>query len=84
MNWIAILGFVAGAASMVSFLPQVIKSFKTKKTKDLSLGTYVVVCVAAFLWLAYGLLNKDLPIIISNIVALILIFSILSLKLKYG
>jgi len=83
MEPITILGLAAGALTTFSFLPQVIKTWKLKETKDISLGMYMLLSIGVFLWLAYGLFKKDLPIILANGIGLILVFVILFFKLKY-
>jgi len=83
MNYTTILGLVAAGLTTSSFLPQAIKAIKTKHTKDLSLGMYSVLTFGLVLWLVYGFMVKDLPIILSNCVTLTLTLTILFLKIKY-
>ena len=83
MEIITIVGLAAAACTTISFIPQIIKTIKTKNTKDLSLGMYLVLLLGVLLWLTYGILNKSFPIIVSNLVASLLVLTILALKLKY-
>jgi MtN3 and saliva related transmembrane protein len=83
MNSIAILGYVAGTLTTIAFLPQVIQTWKTKSTKDISLGMFVSFCTGVFLWLIYGILIDSYPVIIANVATLALAMIILSLKIKY-
>jgi len=83
MNWITIIGLLAALGTTTSFLPQLIKSWKTHKTHDVSLPMYIVLCTSVFLWLIYGILIRDLPLILANVVTFILATSILLLKIKY-
>lgn len=83
MEMITILGLVAATLTTSSFLPQVIKTIRTKHTKDISLVMYLVITLGAFLWLLYGILIKDLPISLANGIVLILTITILFLKFKY-
>jgi len=83
MTLITILGLIATTFSMISFLPQAIQCWKTKRTKDISLQSYLILESAAILWLTYGILQKDFPIILSNVIIGSAAFSILLLKLKY-
>ena len=83
MSIITIIGLIAAALTTISVLPQVIKSWKSKETKNLSLPTYIILLAGIILWLIYGILIKNLPIILANIVSLILISSVLFLKIKY-
>ena len=83
MNSIAILGYVAGTLTTAAFLPQVIQTWKTKSTKDISLGMFVTFTTGVLLWLVYGLLIESSPVIIANLGTLLLAMIILSLKIKY-
>jgi len=84
MNYTTLIGLVAATLTTISFLPQVIKSWKTRSAKDLSLGMFVTFCAGVLLWLIYGLLNRDLPIILSNAVTFVLALAILILKIRHG
>jgi len=84
MNWVTVIGFVAGTCTTVSFLPQVIKIVKTRGTEDISLGMYIVFCTGVFLWGLYGALHGDLPMIITNIATFLIAVTILVLKIKHG
>lgn len=84
MNFITFLGFAAATLTTISFLPQVIHTWKTKKTQDISLLMYTIITTGVLLWLIYGIFIRDLPIIAANSVTLILAGSVLGLKLKYG
>ena len=84
MNLITILGLSAAACTTISFLPQALKTIKTKHTKDLSLVMYSVLVTGIFLWLAYGIMINDLPIIIANSITFIFTSVILAMKIKYG
>lgn len=78
------IGMMAGILCMISFIPQVIKILRKKKTKDLSLTTFVMLCAGVLLWLIYGLIINELPIIISNSVIFFLSLIIILQKLKHG
>ncbi|HDH49780.1 MAG TPA: hypothetical protein ENG95_00580 [Nitrospirae bacterium] len=84
MNYITIIGLLAGTCTIISFLPQVIKTAKTKKTKDISLAMYAVLAVGLFMWVIYGVLLNSYPIILANSVSFILAVTILVLKIRYG
>ncbi|MBM3200638.1 hypothetical protein FJZ53_06890 [Candidatus Woesearchaeota archaeon] len=84
MDFITILGLTAATITTASFLPQVIKTLKTRQTKDLSLGMYLAMVVGFSLWLIYGLLVKDIPIISANAIGTTLALIILVLKIKHG
>ncbi|MCC5942834.1 MAG: SemiSWEET family sugar transporter [Balneolaceae bacterium] len=83
MDGYTIVGLIAGFCTTVAFLPQAIKTWKTKSAKDLSLGMYSIFCTGIVLWLTYGILISDLPIILTNIASLTLASSILYFKLRF-
>jgi len=78
------LGYVAGTLVVISLLPQVIKSFKTKSTKDISLLRYLIYVLGLILWVTYAIIIHNDPVAIMNGVGLILALSILFLKIKFG
>lgn len=83
MNTTTLLGLLAGSLTTLAFLPQVLRTWRTKSAGDLSVGTFVLFCAGVSLWLVYGLLLQDLPIILSNIVTLVLASTVLMLLLRY-
>lgn len=83
MNTIQILGLAAGMCTTISFLPQVIKTWKTRSAKDLSLGMFLLFCVGVVLWLVYGIMVMDIPVIAANFVTLLLSSTLLVFKLKF-
>lgn len=78
-----IIGTLAGILCTLSFLPQVIKIFKTKNTRDISLLTFSIFSVGVLLWFIYGVMINDLPIILTNIVMFILAVLIVIAKIVY-
>jgi len=78
-----IIGIVAGILCTLSFLPQVVKILKTKRTKDLSLTAFSALSLGVFLWLIYGILIKEFPVIAANAVTFVLSSSIVVMKIKY-
>ncbi|MBU0533555.1 MAG: SemiSWEET transporter [Candidatus Omnitrophica bacterium] len=83
-QWGFIIGLMAAVLSTVSFLPQAIQIFKTKHTKDISLVTFIILSFGIFLWLIYGILIMQTPVILANSVTLVLVIAILVMKIKYG
>lgn len=83
MDSITILGLVAATLTTVAFLPQMIKTWKAKSAKDVSLGMLITFCIGVFLWLIYGIYLQALPIILANLFTLIFNLIILGLKIKY-
>ena len=83
MDNISLLGYIAGGLVVISLLPQTIKSWKTKSTKDISLLRYVIYVIGLVCWITYAILIHNGPVAITNGIGLILAISILILKLKY-
>lgn len=79
-----ILGLIATAISVMAFLPQVIHCWKTKKTADISLHSYLLIEIGSALWFIYGILTGQLPVILANGIIAVLVFSIIILKIYYG
>ena len=78
-----LVGFFAGFLTTISFLPQVVKTWKSKSASDLSLGMFSVFSLGVMFWLAYGFLIQEPPIIFWNTVTLVLALTILIMKLKF-
>ena len=77
------IGFLAAFCTTFAFLPQAIKVWKTKSTRDISLYMFLIFTVGVLSWLIYGLIINDLPVILANAVTLILSFFILIYKIRY-
>ena len=82
MDYITIIGLAAAATGGVSLFPQVLKVLKTKSTKDISREMILILAVSIFLWLVYGILLKNLPIIIANFFGFIQALIVLFFKIK--
>ena len=78
------LGYLACVLTVVSFLPQVIRTWKSRRTGDLSLGMFVLLVTASSLWIVYGVIINDLPVILTNVGMVVLNGSIGVAKLRYG
>lgn len=78
-----IIGYLGGVFIMISFIPQLVKSYKTKKVSDLSLGLLVATLIGTIFWIIYGVLIMGMPIIIMNIIFGITVLYQLYLKIKY-
>ncbi len=79
-----ILGVIAAICTTCSFLPQVIKILRSKRTNDVSFLMYAILSTGLFLWLIYGFLLMDLPLIMANTVSLTLAMCVLVLKIRHG
>ena len=84
MSWISLLGSAAAICSTLAYLPQVIRTWRTRSTHDISLGMFSVMVLATALWLTYGIALHDGAIIASNSLCLVLSGIILYFKLRYG
>lgn len=82
MSGIDILGFFAGTLTTLSFIPQVIKTWKTGSTKDISVMWLFTFSTGVSMWLLYGYFLDSIPIIIANGATLILVMLILIVKLQ--
>ncbi|BAY08588.1 SemiSWEET family sugar transporter [Calothrix sp. NIES-2098] len=82
-NLITILGLTAGVLTTIAYLPQLIKTWKSKSAEDLSWSMLIVLCIGIILWLVYGAYVRDIPIIAANIVTFVFAGMILVLKIKY-
>ena len=79
-----IVGYTAALVGTFIFLPQAIKTIKTRETKSLSLPSFILISITNSLWLTYGLLTTNSAIILSQILVLPLSLIILAYKIKYG
>ena len=84
MNSVEWIGFVAGVFVASSLLPQVIKSWKTKSTKDISIAWSVINLLGQLLWLFYGVLIGSLSLIVMTALTFLMVMLMVLLKLKFG
>jgi MtN3 and saliva related transmembrane protein len=75
------LGLLAGLFTTIAWVPQVVKTWRTRSTGDLSLGMYSVMVAGLALWLVYGIVIDDLALIAANGVTCALAASVLYVKL---
>jgi MtN3 and saliva related transmembrane protein len=84
MDATMLLGLAAGTLTTIAFVPQLAKTWRTRSTKDVSLGMFSIFCTGVLLWLIYGVLIQSVPVVLANGVTLVLAGAILSLKIKFG
>lgn len=84
MKAIDVLGYFAGSLVVLSMLPQVIKSWRTRLTRDLSLWRYLIYVIGLALWVTYAVLIQNGPVAFMNSLGLVLASSLLYLKLRHG
>ena len=77
-----IIGLIAAVCTTFAFIPQVMKVWKTKQTKDLSLRMYFIMFIGVLLWLVYGIRIDSLSIMLANVVTAILVGTILVFIVK--
>ena len=78
-----LLGYAAGFLTTIAFIPQVVKIWKSRSAHDVSLPTFIAFTVGVALWLAYGFVKEEPPMILWNSVTLVLAGAILAMKLKF-
>ena len=80
---IELMGYVAGTLTTLAFVPQVVKSWRTKSVGDLSFVTLTAFTIGVLLWLLYGMALRSMPVIAANGVTLVLGGLLVGLKLRY-
>jgi len=80
---IRLLGFVAGGLTVASFLPQVVRTWRTKHTRDLSLGMFALLVPAGSLWVLYGVARRDWPVVATNVGVVILNATLVAAKARF-
>jgi MtN3 and saliva related transmembrane protein len=80
MEW---MGYIAGFCTTIAFLPQVIRTYKTRSAKDISLGMYLVFCFGVIMWLLYGFSIHAMAIVWANSATIILAGSMLLMKIIF-
>lgn len=81
MEW---LGVVAATLTTLAFVPQAVQTIRTRDTRGISLGMYVVFTVGVAFWFGYGIVLGSWPMIVSNAITFVLAATILVLKLRHG
>ena len=84
MEMVDVLGFVAASLTTGAFVPQVVKTARTKSAGDISLGMYCALGAGLCLWLLYGVLTRSVPVILANGVTFILSCVMIAFKLRKG
>ena len=83
MNTVQVIGIIAGVCTSISLLPQLIKTIKEKKDGDISYFMLGILLIGIGLWIWYGLLKKDYPIIVTNAISFVLNSLIILFNLYY-
>lgn len=80
---IELIGAIAGVLSCITFVPQVIKTWKTKSVEGVSLLMFIVAALSTVLWITYGVLINSPSVIYTNIVVLFLSSLMVLLQFKF-
>ena len=83
METAGVIGIVAGVFTSISLLPQLIKIIKEKKVEELSMSMFISLLIGSSLWVYYGILRKDMPIIVTNGFSVLQNIFILFFRFKY-
>lgn len=83
MDTTLVIGYIAGTLTTISFLPQVIRTWKMRETKDFSLAMLLLFAAGILLWTFYGIRTESLPVILANVITFLLIVVLLAMKIKY-
>jgi MtN3 and saliva related transmembrane protein len=83
MNWVEAVGALAGILTTIAFIPQVVKTWRSRSAEDISLFMFLLFSTGVALWLVYGIAIASVPVIAANAITLILALSILVLKVRY-
>ena len=79
-----IFGLIGGGLGIASFVPQIIKSYQSKKTRDLSARMFMLLIVGNVLWIIHGVIHRDFALLLTNSIALAMSASVLIMKLRFG
>lgn len=82
-KYVEIIGLMAGFCTTVSFIPQVMKIWKSRSAEGVSLGMYMIFCSGVAFWIAYGVLIGSLSVILANAFTLVFSISVLVMKLTF-
>jgi MtN3 and saliva related transmembrane protein len=83
MRFASWIGLLAGVLTSVSYIPQIVKIYRTHEATDISWRTYLILAAGVGLWVLYGIVNSDNVIVVTNSVGLLLIAIVLTLKVRY-
>jgi MtN3 and saliva related transmembrane protein len=83
MTSATVIGFIAGTLTTVSFVPQVLQTFRSKRCDDLSWGMLLAFSTGVCLWFVYGVFLRSAPIMLANLVTLVLLIWLVVMKIRY-
>jgi MtN3 and saliva related transmembrane protein len=82
VNPVTWLGYAAATCTTVAFVPQVVRILRTRSARDISLSTFTIMTLGVLLWLIYGLIIHDRPLVVANGTTFVLSLAILVMKLR--
>jgi len=83
MDWIEVMGYIGTFLTCVTFVPQVYKTWQTRKAGDLSLAMLLIVVTSTIVWLVYAIGKMLLPVIIANAIVFVLSIMLVVFKLTF-
>lgn len=78
-----LIGLIAAFSTTTAYVPQLVRVWRRKSARDISLHMFLLLCFGLLMWLIYGLLIQSWPVILSNLVTLGIALMILALKIRY-
>lgn len=83
MDSMTALGIVAGSLTTLAYLPQVLKTWRSRSADGMSWSMLIILCIGIALWLVYGVYVHDMPLIMANLLTLLFSSAILAVKIRY-
>ncbi len=83
LDYIGLLGFAAGAVSVISFAPQAVRVWRKRSARDLSRWSYFLLCIGSTMWASYGMLIENWQIIIPNVAILLILMTIVVAMIRF-
>ncbi len=83
MSLVSTIGFAAGTLTTLAYLPQALKSFRTRSVRDISSTMLVALNAGLLLWVVYGFWIRSLPLVLANVLTFLLAFPLLIMKLRF-
>ncbi|MGQ0562850.1 MAG: SemiSWEET family sugar transporter [Gemmatimonadota bacterium] len=77
------IGFAAGTLTVLSFLPQAVQAWRTKHVQDVSFAMIALLMAGASVWIIYGVVTRDMPVIMTNAIAMVFQAAIMGAKLRF-
>lgn len=83
LNSTELIGYIAGALTTFAFVPQVVRLYRLRHSRDISLPTFSMFGMGVVFWLTYGMMLRSWPIIMWNAITLVLAITVVILTIKY-